>query len=265
MLTTLIIPTSGRAVVSGIDVVAHPALAKQVIGVVAQTNNLDRALTVWENLYYHGLFFGMSTSAAREAADKSLVQFRLAERAKANVMAISGGMARRLQVARALLHRPSILFLDEPTAGLDPQSRIALWEILGQLHTEGQTILLTTHYMEEADAICDRLAIMDHGRILAIGTPKSLKDAVGADSIVTVSATGDLDALARLLQNKVEGTTRSRRIGSAIQLSIKGTTGVLPKVIAIAEQEGFLISDLSVTEPTLETVFIHLTGKELRD
>jgi ABC-2 type transport system ATP-binding protein len=265
MLTSLIIPTSGRAIVAGIDVVAHPALAKQVIGVVAQTNNLDRALTVWENLYYHGLFFGMSTGAARAAADQSLVQFRLTERAKAEVMAISGGMARRLQVARALLHRPSVLFLDEPTTGLDPQSRIALWEILDKLHADGQTILLTTHYMEEADAICDRLAIMDHGRILAMGTPKSLKDTVGADSVVIVSATGDLDALTRLLQDRVEGATRSQRVGGAIHLSIKGTTGVLPKVIAIAERGGFHISDLSVTEPTLETVFIHLTGKELRD
>ena len=125
MLTTLVTPTSGKAIVSGIDVVAHPALVKQVIGVVAQTNNLDRALTVRENLYYHGRFFGMSARESREAAERFLVEFRLAERAKADVMAISGGMAKRLQVARALLHRPSVLFLDEPTAGLDPQSRIA--------------------------------------------------------------------------------------------------------------------------------------------
>ena len=185
MLTTLVVPTSGKAIVAGIDVVAHPALVKQVIGVVSQTNNLDRALTVWENLYYHGLFFGMKSRESREAADKLLVNFRLTERGKAEVMAISGGMAKRLQVARALLHRPSVLFLDEPTAGLDPQSRLALWEILGKLHAEGQTILLTTHYMEEADSICDRLAIMDHGHILAINTPKGLKESVGADSIVT--------------------------------------------------------------------------------
>ncbi len=265
MLTTLVIPTSGKAIVAGIDVVAHPSLVKQVIGVVAQTNNLDRALNVWENLYYHGRFLGMSAKESREAADRFLVEFRLDERAKAEIMAISGGMAKRLQVARALLHRPSVLFLDEPTAGLDPQSRIALWEILRNLHSQGQTILLTTHYMEEADSMCDRLAIMDHGRILTIGTPKSLKEAVGADSIVTVSATGDLDALARLLKDRVEGTTKIQRVDSTIQLHVKGTTGVLPKVIAIAEQGGFNITDLSITEPTLETVFIHLTGKELRD
>ncbi len=265
MLTTLVVPTGGKAVVAGIDVVAHPALVKQVIGVVSQTNNLDRALTVWENLYYHGLFFGMKTRESREAADKLLVDFRLSERGKAEVMAISGGMAKRLQVARALLHKPSVLFLDEPTAGLDPQARLALWEILNKLHAEGQTILLTTHYMEEADAICDRLAIMDHGHILAVNTPKGLKESVGADSIVTISATGNLDALAKLLQDKIEGAIKALRVDGTIKLHIKGVSGVLPKVVSVAEQGGFNITDLSVAEPTLENVFINLTGKELRD
>ena len=265
MLTTLVIPTSGRAVVAGTDVVAHPALAKQTIGVVPQTNTLDRALTVWENLYYHGRFFGMSAKVARAAADELLVQFRLANRAKAPVMALSGGMAKRLMVARALVHRPSVLFLDEPTAGLDPQSRIALWEILGDLRKEGQTILLTTHYMEEAESVCDRLAIMDHGHVLVIGTPKALKESVGADSIVTVSATGNLETLARVLGDHVEGATKSQAVGSSVQLHVKGTAGLLPKVIAAAEQAGFNITDLSVAEPTLETVFINLTGKDLRE
>jgi ABC-2 type transport system ATP-binding protein len=265
MLTTLVIPTGGKAVVAGIDVMAQPALVKQVIGVVAQTNNLDRSLTVWENLYYHGRFFGMNAREARAAADESLVRFRLAERAKADVMAISGGMAKRLMVARALLHHPSVLFLDEPTAGLDPQARIALWEILDKLHAEGQTILLTTHYMEEADSLCDRLAIMDHGRILAMDTPKKLKESVAADTIVTVSATGDLEALARLLQERVEGVTKSQQLDSTIQLHVKGRVGVLPRVVTTAEQGGYNITDLSIAEPTLETVFINLTGKELRD
>jgi ABC-2 type transport system ATP-binding protein len=265
MLTTLVVPTGGRAIVAGIDVVAQPALVKRLIGMVAQTNNLDRALTVWENLYYHGRLFGMSARESREAADRSLVEFRLTERAKFDVMNISGGMARRLQVARALLHQPSVLFLDEPTAGLDPQSRIALWEILGKLHAEGQTILLTTHHMEEADSVCDRVAIMDHGRFLAVDTPKRLKESVGADTIVTVSATGDLDALAQLLQSRIEGAAKSQRLDSTVQLHVKGATGILPRVIAVAERGGFNITDLSVAEPTLETVFINLTGKELRD
>lgn len=265
MLTTLVIPTGGKAIVAGIDVVAHPALVKQVIGVVSQMNNLDRALTVWENLYYHGRFFGMNARESREAADRLLVEFHLTERAKADVMAISGGMAKRLQVARALLHRPSILFLDEPTAGLDPQSRLALWDILNRLHAEGQTILLTTHYMEEADSVCDRIAIMDHGHILAIDTPENLKEGIGADHIVTISATGDLKAFALLLRDKVDGTTESQVIDNTVQLHIKGTTGVLPRIVNIAENEGFNITDLSVAEPTLENVFINLTGRELRD
>jgi ABC-2 type transport system ATP-binding protein len=265
MLTTLVTPTSGRAIVSGTNVDIHPAIVKQVIGVVAQTNNLDRALTVWENLYYHGRYFGMSARESREATDRFLVEFRLTEHAKAEVAAISGGMAKRLQVARALLHAPSVLFLDEPTAGLDPQSRLALWEILDRLHTEGQTVLLTTHYMEEADSVCDRLAIMDHGRILALDAPKGLKESVGADSIVIVSATGDLNALARLLQDRIDGVTESQQIDKTVQLHVKGTTGVLPRVVSVAEQGGFNITDLSIAEPTLETVFIKLTGKELRE
>jgi ABC-2 type transport system ATP-binding protein len=265
MLTTLVVPTSGKAKVAGIDVVARPSLVKRVIGMVAQTNNLDRALNVWENLYYHGRLFGMGARESREAADRLLVEFRLAERAKSDVSTISGGMAKRLQVARALLHRPSVLFLDEPTSGLDPQSRIALWEILGKLHAEGQTILLTTHYMEEADLVCDRVAIMDHGRFLAVGTPKGLKESVDADTIVTVTATGDLDAFAQLLQRQVQGATKSQRLDGTIQLHVKGATGILPRVVAVAEHGGFNITDLSIAEPTLETVFINLTGKELRD
>jgi ABC-2 type transport system ATP-binding protein len=265
MLTSLVIPTGGHAEVAGIDVVSNPSLVKQVIGVVSQSNNLDRALNVWENLYFHGRLFGMSAAQSRSAADETLLKFRLTDKAKADVNAISGGMAKRLQIARALLHGPSVLFLDEPTAGLDPQSRIALWEILGELHMGGQTILLTTHYMEEADTLCDRLAIMDHGHILASETPGGLKESVGADSIITLTAEGDLDALGKLLQEGVKGATRSQRIGNTLQLSVKGTAGLLPRVVDLAEHAGFNLTDLSVTEPTLETVFINLTGKELRD
>jgi ABC-2 type transport system ATP-binding protein len=265
MLTTLVVPTGGRAFVAGIDVVAQPSLAKRVIGMVSQSNNLDRALNVWENLYYHGRLFGMGARESREAADRLLVEFRLSERAKSDVSTISGGMAKRLQVARALLHNPSVLFLDEPTAGLDPQSRLALWEILGKLHAEGQTILLTTHYMEEADSVCDRVAIMDHGRFLAVDTPKALKESVDADTIVTVTAPGDLNSFAKLLQSQVQGATKSQILDSTIQLHVKGTSGILPRVVAVAEQGGFNITDLSIAEPTLETVYINLTGRELRE
>jgi ABC-2 type transport system ATP-binding protein len=260
-----VIPTSGEAYVAGIDVVAHPALTKQVIGVVPQENTLDRALNVWENLFYHGRFFGMSSKDARSAADFLLDMFQLSKWGQASVYALSGGMAQRLMVARAILHRPAILFLDEPTAGLDPQSRIALWEILTMLHDSGQTILLSTHYMEEADQLCDRLAIIDHGRILALDTPAGLKASVGADTIVTVSASGDLASLAELLEREVEGVTQTYQVDGTVRVHVKGASRVLPQVVTAAERGGFEVNDLSVAEPTLETVFINLTGKELRD
>jgi ABC-2 type transport system ATP-binding protein len=265
MLTTRVLPTGGRALVGGVDVVAHPAAAKQLIGVVPQSNTLDRALTVWENLYFHGRFFGMSAKVARRESDRLLEQFRLEERAKAPVLALSGGMAQRLMVARAVMHRPSILFLDEPTAGLDPQSRIALWEILEELHDDGQTILLTTHYMEEADQLCQRVAIMDHGRILALDTPAALKQSIGADTIVTVRSTGDLGRLAELLAKDVEGVTRTRVADDKLELHMQGADRLVPRIVLAAEREGFDLVDVSIAEPTLETVFINLTGRELRE
>ena len=265
MLTTRVVPTSGSAWVGGLDVTAHPALVKQVIGVVPQSNTLDRSLDVRENLSFHGRFFGMGAREARAEADRLLEVFRLAERATAPVLALSGGMAQRLMVARAIMHRPSILFLDEPTAGLDPQSRLALWDILGELHRAGQTILLTTHYMEEADQLCARLAIIDHGRLLALDTPDALKRSVGADTVVTVQAHGDLDALAEVLGRRVPGASSARRVDGTVVLEVSGGGGVLPTVISMADEAGHTITDLSIAEPTLETVFINLTGKDLRD
>jgi ABC-2 type transport system ATP-binding protein len=265
MLTTRVIPTAGEAYVGGIDVVRHPAVAKQLIGVVPQTNTLDRALTVWENLYFHGRFFGLGAAASRAAADDLLVKFHLTERAKAPVMALSGGLAQRLMVARALLHDPAILFLDEPTAGLDPQSRIGLWEIVSSLHAAGQTVVLTTHNMEEADQLCDRIGIMDHGKILALGTPEELKRSVGADTIVTVNSDGDLAALAAQLREQVEGADSATTLDGSVQLAVRGTDRVLLRVIAAADDAGFVVRDVQVAPPSLETVFINLTGKELRD
>ena len=181
------------------------------------------------------------------------------------MLALSGGMAQRLMVARAVMHRPSVLFLDEPTAGLDPQSRIALWEILGELHDDGQTILLTTHYMEEADGLCSRLAIIDHGKMLALDTPAKLKASTGIDTVVTITAEGDLEALATLLKQGINGATDANVVDGKVLLEVKGAKGVLPAVVQLADDRGHPVTDLSINEPTLETVFIKLTGKDLRE
>jgi len=266
MLTTRVIPTSGEAYVGGIDVIAHPARAKQLIGVVSQQNTLDRSLTVWENLYFHGLLFGVPARASRRVTDELLEQFVLTKWARASVYALSGGMAQRLMVARAIFHRPAVLFMDEPTAGLDPQSRLALWKILGKLNDQGQTIMLTTHNMEEADQLCDRVAIMDHGRILALDTPSKLKQSIDVDTVVTVRASGLSQLLADLLESKIEGAVRTRLIDGGVELLVRNPGhGLLPRVVAVAEDAGVVVNDLSVSETTLETVFISMTGKELRD
>ncbi len=265
MLTTRVVPTSGKAYVGGIDVVAHPAVAKQIIGIVSQQNTLDRQLTVWENLYFHGRLFGIPARESRRTADELLELFQLDRWAGASVYALSGGMAQRLMVARSIFHRPAVLFLDEPTAGLDPQSRLALWQTLRLLNAEGQTILLTTHYMEEADQLCGRVAIMDRGRILALDAPAALKSQIDADTIVTVTAPGDQAELGRVLTAAVPAVTLSRPVEGGVELHVRGKDRLLPSVVSAAEEAGFPVIDLSVSEPTLETVFINLTGKELRE
>jgi ABC-2 type transport system ATP-binding protein len=265
VLTTRVIPTGGQAFVAGIDVTEHPSLVKQVIGVVSQQNTLDRQLTPRENLYWHGRLFGMGARESRQMADDLLERFQLTRFANASVYALSGGMAQRLMVARAIFHRPAVLFLDEPTAGLDPQGRLVLWDLLRGLNAEGQTIMLTTHYMEEADRLCNRVAIMDHGKILALDTPAELKRSVGADTIVTVKSSGDPDELAEVFRSQLEGVTRTRSIDGGVELQIRGSERLVPRVVGAAEAAGFSLADLSVAEPTLETVFIGLTGKELRD
>jgi ABC-2 type transport system ATP-binding protein len=265
MLTTRVVPTSGRAFLAGVDVGAHPALAKQLSGIVSQQNTLDRQLTVFENLYFHGRLFGMGAATSRKVANELLGQFQLSRWAKASVYALSGGMAQRLMVARAIFHRPSVLFLDEPTAGLDPQSRLALWDLLGELHEQGQTIMLTTHNMEEADRLCQRVAIMDHGRILALDTPAALKQSIGADTIVTVKTTGDPARLAELLARDVEGVTRTRVAGDRLEMHMQAGDRLVPRIVLAAEGHGYELVDVSIAEPTLETVFINLTGRELRE
>jgi ABC-2 type transport system ATP-binding protein len=265
ILTTRVVPTSGTAYVAGIDVRKHPALVKQVSGIVSQQNTLDRQLTVWENLYFHGRLFGINAKESRRRADELLARFSLSKWSKASVYALSGGMAQRLMVARAIFHRPAVLFLDEPTAGLDPQSRLALWEMLGELNATGQTVVLTTHYMEEAEALCARVAIMDHGKILALDTPANLKKSTGADTIVTVKVSGDGETLAKALEREIAGVVGTRVVDNVVTMQVEGADRLVPKVVNVAEAAQVEIIDLAVAEPSLETVFINLTGKELRE
>ena len=265
MLTTGVVPTSGRAWVAGIDIVDQPTAARRNIGVVPQLNTLDRSLSVRENLVFHGRFFGMRAAHARREADVQLERVTLAHVADKPVTGLSGGMAQRLMIARAILHRPAVLFLDEPTTGLDPQSRIALHEIVRDLRAAGQTILLITHDMEEADHLADRVAIIDHGRLLALDTPEALKRSVDADTVVAVTADTEPTVLAARLRDEVPGVRDIHVIDEVVLLIVQGEHAVFPAVAAAAARANITLRDVRVEEPTLETVFIRLTGKELRD
>jgi ABC-2 type transport system ATP-binding protein len=232
--------------------------------VVSQGNTLDRGLSVRDNLYFHGRYHGMSRRDARAAAERWLETFKLAHRAKKRVGTLSGGMARRLMVARAVLHDPEVLFLDEPTAGLDPQSRLGLWDAVTEMHAAGQTVLLTTHYMEEAEQFCDRVAIMDHGRILALDTPENLKASPTRGATVTLKAGGDRPRLLRLL-GALDGVTVETENEGVVRIHLATADRSLPKTIASADRCGFALTDVSVDHATLETVFINLTGRALRE
>jgi ABC-2 type transport system ATP-binding protein len=193
-----------------------------------------------------------------------LEKFRLADRARADVAELSGGMAQRLMVARAIMHDPDVLFLDEPTSGLDPQSRLALWDVIGELHAQGQTIVLTTHYMEEADQLCQRVAIIDHGTLLALDTPENLKATIGAETEIRIRTTGSTANLARELE-KMDGIASTSVLDDTVFAYVRRDGPRLPEILAHAERAGCAITDAAVTETTLETVFIQLTGRDLRE
>ena len=264
MLTTTVFPTGGRALVSGLDVSHHAADVKRQIGVVSQANTLDRALTVWENLYYHGRFFGVSRPRARARADELLEQFSLTERADSMVFHLSGGLAQRLMLARALVHEPQVLFLDEPTSGIDPQTRINLWRILDDLHRAGQTTLLTTHYMEEADELCERIAIIDHGKALAVDTPAELKRRHGAETVITLTLEGDPAPLAERAE-RLEAVRSVERDEQIVRVRAARSEGVLVQLVQEAAALGLSVRDASSLPPSLETVFLNLTGREYRE
>lgn len=262
--TTRTLPTSGQVRIAGIDVVAHPALARRSIGVVPQYNTLDRSLTIFENLYFHCKYFGFSGTEAKQRANSLLDQFHLLERAKAFPSQLSGGLQQRIQIARAIAHRPAVLFLDEPSAGLDPQSRIAMWDAVRRLREEGITVVLTTHYMEEADELCERVAIIDHGKVLALDSPERLKTTLGANTRIEMALRSEestlplADALRALPQIRTV-----EPISGGLRLFAQSIDGLLPELVQATHNYG--VRDISINAPSLETVFIQLTGRDLRE
>jgi daunorubicin resistance ABC transporter ATP-binding subunit len=267
MLTTLVRPTGGRAWVAGHDVLADPVAVKRRIGVVSQTNTLDLQLTVAENLQFRSRFFGLPARVAASRAAQLIDAFGLGDRRNAMANQLSGGQARRLLIARALVHQPDVLFLDEPTAGLDPQTRVNLWDILRVLHDEHQTILLTTHYLEEAEALCDRIAVVDHGRVLVSGTPDELKDNAGATTVITVRYERRVpDGMAERagLPDRL-GVTKVETDGDQIRVFSREPEGVLGELVTVGAREGLHVRDATQLKPSLESAFLALTGREYRE
>ncbi len=262
--TTRALPTAGKVRIAGIDVVAAPSMARRCIGVVPQYNTLDRSCTIYENIFFHCLFFGFSRADAKRRTDQLLAQFHLTERADAYPAQLSGGLAQRVQIARAIAHHPKVLFLDEPSAGLDPQSRIAMWEAVRGLREEGITVVLTTHYMEEADELCDRVAIIDHGKILVEDTPAALKSSVGAQRVyeLDLRSQENIPKLVHELEQKL-GVASAEATAKGVRILAEGTEGLLSEVVHAANPYG--LRDLTITETSLETVFIRLTGRDLRE
>ena len=262
ILTTRIRPTSGNAVVAGADVVTSAPAVRQRIGVVPQRPNPDRSLNVRENLLFHAAYFGIRANIADDRADDLLAQMGIAEKRDAKVDELSGGQQQRLMIARALIHEPAVIFLDEPTVGLDPQARLALWDILRELHAAGRTIVMTTHYMEEADQLCDRVAIVDHGQLLALDTPERLKaDAPGGTLIELV-----LDAEASPavpVAGTLEGITRVEALGPVLRAYSERGGENIPALIKVAESAQRTVKDIRLLSPSLETLFISLTGRKL--
>ena len=262
MLTTRVRPTAGAAAVAGIDVVANPVAVKQRIGVVPQRPNPDRQLTAIQNLLFHAAYFGIQRAASLPRAQALLEQLGLGDRGESKVDQLSGGQQQRLMIARALIHEPEILFLDEPTVGLDPQARLDLWDILRSLHGQDRTIIMTTHYMEEADRLCDRLAIIDRGKLLALDTPAGLRARAPGGTLVEVTLDGEAAPLLPAVQ-ALPGLTRVSASGPRLSAYAQRVGEAIADLIRATEQAGRLPLDIRLTPPSLETLFVSLTGRKL--
>lgn len=265
VLTTRVRPTSGRAWIGQHDVWKEQVVVKHLIGVVPQRPNHDFSLTAREILIFHAAYFGMGYKERNERADSLLEKFKLTDRAHQMVRGFSGGMMQRLSIARAMMHDPQVLFLDEPSAGLDPQTRILLWEIIRDYNREGKTILLTTHYMEEADALCNRLAIVDHGKIIALDSPQQLKASIPGGYLLRLRFGNQTSQLLDQLRSLagVREVRSSNGVGTDVYADRGGS--LIPEVAAVAASTGAELSDVHISEPSLENLFLHHTGRSLRD
>ena len=266
VLTTRVKPTAGTAWVGGLNVWERRVDVKRLIGVVPQRPNLDFALTAREVLTFHGAYFGLSAAERNARADALLDRFKLADRASQLLHGFSGGMMQRLSIARAMMHDPAVLFLDEPSAGLDPQTRLLLSEMIREYNAAGKTILLTTHNMEEADGLCHRLAIVDHGKVIASGTPLELKRSIPGGFVVRLHLTAAPVSLVDALR-ALPGVTEARATGSDGRIDLYADRGgaLIPGVVAAATAAGAAIQDVHISEPSLESLFLHHTGRSLRE
>jgi ABC-2 type transport system ATP-binding protein len=265
ILTTRVRPTSGTAWIGEHDVWQDQTAAKRQIGVVAQRPNLDFALTAREILLFHGAYFGLSSRERADRASSLLDRFKLTDRADQLVRGFSGGMMQRMSIARAMMHDPQVLFLDEPSVGLDPQTRLLLWEIIREYNQKGRTILLTTHNMEEADALCQQLAIIDHGHIIASGTPAELKASIPGGFVLRLRfGRASAEVLERL--GKLADVTEVRSSGdSGADVYASRGGSLIPEIVNAAAASGVELSDVHISEPSLENLFLHHTGRSLRE
>ena len=265
VLTTRVRPSSGQAWIGEHDVWHEPVAVRHLIGVVPQRPNLDFSLTAREILTFHGAYFGIGAEERNRTADELLDRFKLADRAHQMVRGFSGGMMQRLSIARAMMHNPQVLFLDEPSAGLDPQTRILLWEIIRDYNRDGKTIVLTTHNMEEADALCQRLAIVDHGRVIALGGPAELKSSIPGGFLLRLRfGHHSPDLLERLRSLAGVREVRPSDSNGADVYADRGGS-LVPQIANLAASAGAELSDVHISEPSLENLFLHHTGRSLRD